>query len=219
VKTTRVLTLTAPEVDRLVELVDELRATGYVHAAEIDARIGKLAEVAAKAGVSVLQIVRQRAPERAGIYLAPGLYGGRDGQIVRERENDASDLGIARFGWGKPVEVRVEKGMEKHEMVERADPEGMDHFFSRDRWEDRNGRELQERGADAIRGAVGPWYPNWFATNVPELLLLGHVAVQGRAVKVLADDEDFRKALDSARRLGGSDAVRVMLDEAGSKES
>jgi hypothetical protein len=217
VKTTRVLTLTSIEVDRLHELVEELRRTGYVHAAAIDARIGKLAEIAGKAGVSVLQIVRRRVPERASLVLAPGLYAAADGQIVREREGDATDLEIGRFGWGRPVEIRVDS--ESSFEVREGSDDGRHAFFSQDRWEDRNGRELAPYGADAIRASVGPWYPDWFAANVVELLKLGHVLPQTRAIGRLANDEDLRKAVDSARRLGGSDAVLAVLDEASQKDS
>jgi hypothetical protein len=216
---TRVLTLTASEVDRLVELVDELRRTGYVHAAGIDARIGKLAELAARGGVSVLQIVRRRAPE-PGLVLAPGVYASAEGRLVYARPNDPSDLEIARFGWGKPVEVRTDSMRADERGVRegaRVGPEG--HSFFSESWEDRDGQPLPPLGADAVRSSVGPWYPEWFATNVPELLRLGHVAVQGRAIKALANDEELRKALDSARRLGGADAALAVLDSAGSKES
>ena len=224
---TRVLTLTASEVDRLVELVDELRRTGYVHAAGIDARIGKLAELAARGGVSVLQIVRRRAPE-PGLVLAPGVYASAEGRLVYARPNDPSDLEIARFGWGKPVEVRTDSMRADERGVRegaRVGPEG--HSFFSESWEDRDGRPLPPLGADAVRSSVGPWYPEWFATNVPELLRVGEagpgpasrVVAQGRAIKALANDEELRKALDSARRLGGADAALAVLDSAGSKES
>lgn len=210
---TQVMNLTTREVARLVELVDDLRRTGYVHASEIDSRLGRLAEIAGRAGVAVLQIVRRRSYEGAALVLAPGLYASRDGRVVRDRENAASDLEIGRFGWGRPVDVQTAVSDD----YDREGASGAGGAFFESEWEDADGQRLPSGGPEAVRGAVGPWYPFWFAENVPELLRLGYP--QGRVVKRLADDEDFRKVLDSARRLGGSDAVLAVLVEASHEQS
>jgi hypothetical protein len=187
----KIKNLTGAEVTEVQHCADGLRASGYLPASEIGARLegGMLR----RAGVDVLQIVRHRDWEA-----------GQLGMYVPE---DAGRIEVAPFGHGRALRIEVEEEIEKH-YQEGGSPVSKGWPYTYEVREATAASDGYPVHGDSLRGASDPWFPAWL--KVVSHSLPGFKQAE-KVVALLVADVELRTACDSAFRLDGQGAVTELL--------